>query len=393
MAGFDNDVVYGTNVDFTGTSPVSGQINQNGELLVGASVAPFIRAYVPTGSNGVSIIKGAGTLDFSLSSIPNSALANSTINVIAGTGLLGGGLTSLGNSVSLALSTPVSVINGGTGLTSTTINQILYSSAANTITGLATANNGTLVTSSAGVPSILAGPGVTGTILQSNAAAAPSFSTATYPSTATGTSKVLVADGTNWVASTPTFPNASATLNKVIKSDGTNWIASTETYAAPGTSGNVMTSDGTNWTSAAGSGILIAASQITSAQVKALHGTPIQVIAAPGNGKVIQLISAIGTMNYGGTNVFVAGASQTIQLTYGTIGSQTAGMVLLANGDIVAAASQIHQGNIILNTTTYASIQNTAVNLYNSSATEISGNAAGNNTVSYSVVYRIVTIP
>lgn len=39
----------------------------------------------------------------------------------------------------------------------TTINQILYSSAANTVTGLATANTGALVTSSTGVPSITVG--------------------------------------------------------------------------------------------------------------------------------------------------------------------------------------------------------------------------------------------
>ena len=46
--------------------------------------------------------------------------------------------------------------------------------------------------------------------------------------------------------SVPTFPNASATTRKIIVSDGTNWVASTETYAVPGTSGNVLTSDGTN---------------------------------------------------------------------------------------------------------------------------------------------------
>lgn len=51
-------------------------------------------------------------------------------------------------------SLPISVPNGGTGLTSTTINQILYSSAANTIAGLASANSGVLVTSAGGVPSI-----------------------------------------------------------------------------------------------------------------------------------------------------------------------------------------------------------------------------------------------
>jgi len=158
--------------------------------------------------------------------------------------------------------------------TTTTVSQLLYSSSSNVVGGLATANNGTLVTSNAGVPSILAGPGTTGNVLQSNAAAAPSFSTATFPSTATGTGKVLIADGTNWVASTPTFPNASATTGKIIISDGTNWIASTPTYpAAAGSSGNVLTSDGTNWASSAPSSGGLTWSVITADQaVVANHG-------------------------------------------------------------------------------------------------------------------------
>jgi len=64
---------------------------------------------------------------------------------------------------------------------------------------LTTANNGTLVTSNTGVPSILAGPGTTGNVLQSNAAAAPSFSTATYPSTTT-VSQILYSSATNVVS-------------------------------------------------------------------------------------------------------------------------------------------------------------------------------------------------
>jgi hypothetical protein len=51
---------------------------------------------------------------------------------------------------------PVDVAHGGTGLTSTTANQLLYSSGASTIAGLATANNGVLVTDGSGVPSIAA---------------------------------------------------------------------------------------------------------------------------------------------------------------------------------------------------------------------------------------------
>ena len=49
------------------------------------------------------------------------------------------------------------VVTNSTWPTTTTINQILYSSAANTVAGLASANTGALITSSAGVPSITSG--------------------------------------------------------------------------------------------------------------------------------------------------------------------------------------------------------------------------------------------
>jgi len=49
---------------------------------------------------------------------------------------------------------PIPVASGGTALTSTTANQILYSSSNSVIAGLPTANNGTLITSAGGVPSI-----------------------------------------------------------------------------------------------------------------------------------------------------------------------------------------------------------------------------------------------
>lgn len=93
-------------------------------------------------------------------------------------------------------SLPISVPNGGTGLTTTTINQILWSPSANVIAGLSTANNGVLVTNSSGVPLILVGPGVTGRILLSNAAAPPSFSTVPY------------ATSPGWTAFTPTLTSA-----------------------------------------------------------------------------------------------------------------------------------------------------------------------------------------
>ncbi len=134
-----------------------------------------------------------------------------------------------------------------------TINQLLYSSAANTITGLAAGNNGLLVTGATGIPSILAGPGVAGKILQSNAALAPSFSTATYPSVATGAGTMLRANGTNWLASTATFADTYA-VSTILYAGSSNAVV-----GLPTAINSTLTTDGSGvpqWTSSGtGTGI------------------------------------------------------------------------------------------------------------------------------------------
>lgn len=67
-----------------------------------------------------------------------------------------------------------------------------------------------------------------GKILQGQGVGTASdYSTATYPSTATGTGAILRADGTNWTPTTATFPNAAGTTGNILISDGTNWVSST----------------------------------------------------------------------------------------------------------------------------------------------------------------------
>ncbi len=214
------------------------------------------------------------------------------------------------------------------------------------------------------------GTAASGKVLQgAGTGIGPTFSTATYPSTATGTGKILRADGTNWVATTATYPDTA------------------------GTSGNVLTSDGTNWTSAAasGGGILLATWSLTSAQIKALHATPIQIIATPGSGKIICVVSVLyGKFTYGGSNVFTAGASQTLSIYYGTA---TKVCDLISNGLLVGSTSAystlVQSSGTGIGTT---SIENLALNMYNPIATEITGNAANNNTSSGVVLYYIATL-
>lgn len=74
----------------------------------------------------------------------SSWLQTATVNTIG---------TDAINFSQFTASLPVGVTAGGTGLTSTTINQLLYSSSNNVLAGLATANNAMLTTNSSGVPS------------------------------------------------------------------------------------------------------------------------------------------------------------------------------------------------------------------------------------------------
>lgn len=62
---------------------------------------------------------GTNTLTASLANIPNSSLANSSITLVAGTGIsINTSPVSLGGSTTISLITPVSIANGGTNATS-----------------------------------------------------------------------------------------------------------------------------------------------------------------------------------------------------------------------------------------------------------------------------------
>ena len=98
------------------------------------------------GLSGFVTVTG-GTLGAD-ATIPNAGLTNSSLTVTAGTGLTGGGSVSLGSSVTVSLSSPVSIANGGTGQTGaaaaynalspmSTLGDLEYESAANTASRLA----------------------------------------------------------------------------------------------------------------------------------------------------------------------------------------------------------------------------------------------------------------
>jgi hypothetical protein len=62
MAGFDNDVVYGSNVDFRGVEPVQGQVTADGQLLIGSTASPNIKVGTLTAGSGIAITNGSGSI-------------------------------------------------------------------------------------------------------------------------------------------------------------------------------------------------------------------------------------------------------------------------------------------------------------------------------------------
>lgn len=79
-----------------------------------------------------------------------------------------------------------------------------------------TASNGGIVYSTGTAMAILAGTATAGQILRSGASSAPSWSTATYPSTAGTSGNVLTSDGTNWISSPATGGGGGANVSNIL---------------------------------------------------------------------------------------------------------------------------------------------------------------------------------
>ena len=110
--------------------------------------------------------------------------------------------TATANQIILSGSNTTPAWSTATYPASTTVNQLLYSSAANVIGGLATANNGTLVTSGSGIPSIqtlTAGQILIGTTASSPAAATLTPGVGINITSASGSITIAATNGGNWI--------------------------------------------------------------------------------------------------------------------------------------------------------------------------------------------------
>lgn len=142
-------------VSSTGSSSSISITGDSGGTLTGSS-------FTFTGGSTGLTFAGSGTTE-TLTGIVSLSNGGTNANLTASNGGIfystasGGAIlsgTSTANQVLLSGSTTAPAWSTATYPSSSTINQLLYSSANNVITGLATANSGTLITSATGVPSI-----------------------------------------------------------------------------------------------------------------------------------------------------------------------------------------------------------------------------------------------
>lgn len=123
MPGFDNNVLYAANVDFSNGYPVTGQITQDGQLLIGSTAFPNIVAGFITSTDGsITVTNGSGTIN--LSTIKgltwHTISAGQTLAVNNGYICTGGATLSLALPATSALGDTIEItLDGSTGFTIT----------------------------------------------------------------------------------------------------------------------------------------------------------------------------------------------------------------------------------------------------------------------------------
>ena len=192
----------------TGTLPAANFPALTGDVTTSAgSVATTLATVATAGTTGSSTAIPVVTIN-----AKGLTTGITTAAVVAPAGTLTG--TTLAANVVTSSLTSVGTI--GTGAWQGTLVGLTYGGTNANLT----AANGGLVYSTATALAILAA-GSSGQIPRSGGAGAPSWSTATFPATASTTGAYLRADGTNWIASTLILPNA-ATVNQLAYATAAN---------------------------------------------------------------------------------------------------------------------------------------------------------------------------
>lgn len=312
-----------TNVGLSAFNSTYFTVDANGFVsLNGSGVGETITgntggALSPTSGNwnilGTGSLTSAGS--GSTLTVQLTGLTNHALQVGAGTATLTQIAVGSTGQVLQANSAADPTWSTATYPSTTTINQILYSSSANVVGGLATGNNGILITGTTGIPSMLP-DGTTGQVLTATTGSPPSWASPATSGTVTSVSVVSANGFAGTVATATTTPaiTISTTQTGLLSGNGTAITGTAITQY------NVITGGATNLPNSvvpsATSGVPLI-SQGSSAQP--IFGTA--VVAGGGTGDT----------SFTAYSVICAGTTSTGALQ-NVSGVGTSGQVLTSNG-------------------------------------------------------------
>lgn len=130
---------------------------------------------------------------------------------------------------------------------------------------------------------------------------------------------------------------------------------------------------------------------LTSAEVKALATTPIELVAAPGAGNVLIFLGASLKLVYGGSNGFTE-SGDNLGVKYTNAAGVQVSQDIEMTGFIDQTASTYTNAEPAIDSIFAASAGENAALVLDNLNSNIAGNAANDNTLVVSVLYRTVSI-
>lgn len=119
MSGFDNEILYADNVDFRGVDPVAAQMVADGQLLIGSTATPNIKAATLTEGTGVDITNASGSITVAVSGggFNWEVVTDASATMVASTGYVAnrGTLCTLTLPAAVTLGDVFKVVNIGAG--------------------------------------------------------------------------------------------------------------------------------------------------------------------------------------------------------------------------------------------------------------------------------------